>query len=239
MIGGKARRAKFSSRTGSLPVRYGSGVTVQAAVARGPGPMPVRIVAAVLAGVYFFLLVFQPAHRGWRSVFAYFAECTALFPQADWIGATEATKVPGAKELRVEAYSCDRARWELLDPRPYFPIQADDKESRLPRLVYFYIEKENVAEQARATAHALEDYLFAHHAAGDGDGDDGVPGPLGGIKLLRVAHAVGAPGDDVPRYHFQPRAPIAADDHVTMLYQTQVGDHDGHVGIKTRCKAAR
>ncbi len=203
-------------------------------VARGPGPMPVRIAVAVVAGLYLLALVLQPAQRGWRSPIAYFTTCTGLFPQADWVGSDEATKVPGAKEFRVEAWSCDRNRWEAFDPEPYFPIQADDKESRLPRMIHFYIELGASAADERATAHALEDFLFEHH---DHDGaDDGVPGKLGGIRLSRVATPFGAVGDNVPRYRYEPLAAVPADARVTVLYQTQVNDHDGHVGIRSRCK---
>ncbi len=203
-------------------------------VARGPGGPPVRIAIAALAGLYLLLLVIQPAHRGWKAPFAYFLECTQLFPEADWVGKSDATKVPGAKELRVEAWSCDRDRWEPLDPRPYFPIQADDKESRLPRMVHFYIEEGTTAADKRATAHALEDFLFEHH---DHDGaDDGVPGRLGGIRLQRVATPFDAVGDNVPRYHYDPLAPVPANAHVTTLYHTPVDDDPGHPGIKTRCR---
>jgi hypothetical protein len=203
-------------------------------VARGPGGKPVRIAVAALAGLYLLLLLVQPAHRGWRAPLAYFLECTQLFPLADWVGKSEATKVPGAKELRVEAWSCDRDRWEAMDPRPYFPIQADDKESRLPRMVHFYIEESTTAADARTAAHALEQFLFSHH---DSDGaDDGVPGKLGGIRLQRVATPFGAVGDPVPRYHYDPFAPVPTDAHVTLLYQTTTDDHRGHIGIKTRCQ---
>lgn len=221
-------------------------------VARGIGPPPLRVALAVIAGVYFLFLLWHPTPYKivvdeaknkkvltkvlWRSFVAYFAECTGLFPEADWVGVSQTDKVPGAKEFRIEAYSCDRARWELLDPQPYFPIQADDKESRLPRIIHFYIE-EGDADQARATAHAIEDFLFEHHAR-DG-GDDGVPGKIGGLRISRDAYAVGAPGDDVPRYHYAPLAPMAATDHVTILYNTTQYDHDGHAGFQTRCAEAR
>jgi hypothetical protein len=194
----------------------------------------VRIAIAAFAGLYLLLLIVQPAHRGLRAPIAYFTECTGLFPEADWVGKSEATKVPGAKELRISAWSCDRNRWERFDPRPYFPIQADDKESRLPRMVHFYIEESGDKTDARATAHALEAFLFAHH---DGDGeDDGVSGRLGGIKLERVAWPFGEVAGDVPRYHYDPFAALPANAHVTVLYQTTMGDHDGHTGIKTRCE---
>jgi hypothetical protein len=222
-------------------------------VARGIGPRPLRIAIAVLAGLYFGFLLWHPkpfevtvtvTTKGsekvttkilWRSFVAYFAECTGLFPEADWVGKTQADKVPGSKEFRIEAWSCDRARWEMLDPRPYFPIQSEDKESRLPRIIHFYIE-EGDSDQARATAHAIESFLFAHHAS-DG-ADDGVAGTIGGIRISRDARAVGAPGDDVPRYAYDPLSPMPASDHVTVLYNTTQADHDGHAGIRSRCASA-
>jgi len=58
---------------------------------------------------------------------AFFTECTCLFPRA----------AVYTIEYRLDAWACGR-RWEPIDPRPYFPIQTDDKESRLQRLGYFY-----------------------------------------------------------------------------------------------------
>lgn len=218
-------------------------------MARGIGPTWLRYALIAPAVVYLFLLLHTPQpYRyvpgdggtqqrekiGWKAFLAYFATCTGLFPEADWVGSDKEHEVPGSKEFRIEAFSCDRARWEMLDPQPYFPIQSDDKESRLPRIIHFYIEEGDTA-QARGAAHAIEGYLLEHHA--DDGVDDGVPGRIGGIRISRDAHPVGTPGDDVPRYHYDPLSPLPATDHVTVLYNTTHGDHDGHDGVRTRCKA--
>jgi hypothetical protein len=51
---------------------------------------------------------------------------------------------------------------------------------------------------------ALENYIVTHHAAGV---DDGVAGPIGGIRLLKVVRPFPAAGEPVERYRFDPRAP--------------------------------
>lgn len=213
---------------------------VPPAIARGFGPPPFRIALIAVAAIYLFLLVKHPAKKGWKTVFAHFAECTGLFPNADWVTAKDGVSVvPGAKEFRIEGYSCLRKRWEWLDPRPYFPIQADDKESRFARILHYYIEESSKRDPvARPTAHALEDWLIPRHDSGDYDAD-GIDGPIGGIRLSRLIRETGAPGDPVPRYSFDPLARPDASVRVDILYNTRKGDYDQRQGIYSRCAAAR
>lgn len=159
-------------------------------VARGMGPMPVRIGLAGLAFVYYVMLLKHPEPAG-RIVgpIAYLSECTGLFTQADVV----------ASEYRVEGWSCERRRWEPLDPRPYFPMRADDKEARFQRLAHFYKRTKKVME-------ALDDYIVDHHAGAD----DGIAGPLGGIQLFQIARPIPEAGGDVERYTYEPLAPVPA-----------------------------
>lgn len=183
----------------------------------GPGPRWFRIALAVLAGCYLVGLFKHPPAKGVFRPISYFMECTRLFPEADTY----------AIEYRLEAWSCDAHRWLPLDPRPYFPIEADDKESRFQRLGYFYGER--AAGQTRRTVMtALDDYVLAHHD----EASDGVPGPLGGIRLYKVARTLPAPGDPVPRYVYQPRGPVPPDAKRTDLFYTRASTR------KTRCKSA-
>ena len=155
-------------------------------VATGPGPRWLRRGLAGLAVLYFAALLHHRDIRWLRPVM-FFTDATKLFPRASVY----------ALEYRLEVWPCGR-RWEPIDPRPYFPIEPDDKESRLQRLGYFY-------ERNRTVMQALDDYLSAGHAAG---ADDGVAGRIGGIRLVKVVRPLPDVGQPVERYHFEPRAPI-------------------------------
>ena len=160
-------------------------------IARGVGPRWFRGALAGLATLYGVALLVHPPNRGVLRPLAFFTSATCLFPRADRY----------ATEFRLAAWSCDTRAWEPLDPRPYFPIEADDKESRLQRLAYFY--KAN-----RTVMRALDDYLVAHH---DGRAD-GVAGAIGGIRLVEDRRELPPVGEAFPRYVFDPRAPLAAPD---------------------------
>jgi hypothetical protein len=152
----------------------------------GPGPRWLRLGLAGLAGLYFLALIHSP-DASWVRPAAFFTEATCLFPRASSF----------AIEYRLEAWPCGR-RWEPIDPRPYFPIRPDDKESRFQRLGYFY-------EHSRTVLQALDAYVSAHHAAG---ADDGVTGRIGGIRLFKVVRRFPDAGEPVERYHFDPFAPV-------------------------------
>lgn len=210
-------------------------------VARGFGPPPFRIALIVIAAIYLFLLVKHPTKKGWKTVFAHFAECTGLFPQADWVTGKDAHTIlglihpiyPGTKEFRIEGYSCVRKRWEMMDPRPYFPIQADDKESRFARIVHYYMEESSKTDPVRTpTGRALEKYIMDRHA----DADDGIDGPIGGIQVTRLVRETGAPGDPVPRYHYDPLAPVQPDQRVDVEYRTPNKDDKTGPSRFTYCK---
>lgn len=158
-----------------------------ATVATGPGPGWLRLGLAGLAVVYFGALIHHPADTAWLRPAAFFTQATSLFPSA----------AVYAIEYRLEVWACGRG-WEPIDPRPYFPIRPDDKESRLQRLGFFY-------ERNRPAMQLLDGYISTHHAAGT---DDGVAGPIGGIQLVKVVRPLPEVGDPVERYHFDPFAPV-------------------------------
>lgn len=163
----------------------------------GPGPRWFRRLLVGLAVIYFGALIHHPPDVGWLRPGAFFTECTCLFPRASSF----------AIEYRVEVWTCD-GRWLLIDPRPYFPIQPDDKESRLQRLGYFY-------ERSRPVMQAFDDYIVTRHAAG---AVDGVTGQIGGIRLLKVVRPLPAVGDPVARYRFDPQAPPPVDQRRELYY---------------------
>jgi hypothetical protein len=171
-----------------------------AAVATGPGPRWLRRGLVGLAVVYFGVLFYHPSEGWWvrrvRPV-AFFTQATSLFPSA----------AAFALEYRLEVFVCGQ-KWAPIDPRPYFTIQPDDKESRFQRLGYFY-------DRDRPAMQALDAYISAGHAAGV---DDGVTGPIGGIRLVKVVRPFPQPGDPVERYHFDPFAPIPTEQRRDMYY---------------------
>jgi hypothetical protein len=159
-------------------------------VARGPGPRWVRIALAALAVLYFAGLVKSPPRRPGLSAVTFFTEATCLFPSASRY----------AIELRLEVWSCDLGEWRPLDPSPYFPIEAGSKESRFQRIGYFY-------QRNRVVLSALDEWLVARHDAAR----DGVAGPIGGIRLIKVLRPIPAPGDAVERYVYRPLEPAPAE----------------------------
>ena len=181
-------------------------------VAHGLGPRWFRVVLAVLAALYLVGLV---KHPQFLRPIAYFTECTRLFPERDMV----------AIEYRLDAWSCDARAWVPLDPRPYFPIEADDKESRFQRLGYFYGERAAGATR-RTVMNALDDFVLASH---DG-ADDGVPGALGGIRLYKVARPLPEPGEPVARYAYQPRGAVPPDAKRTDLFYTRASTRKSRCG---------
>lgn len=169
----------------------------QPAVAVGPGPRWVRLGLAGLAAVYYAALLHRPPEVSWLRPAVFFTEATSLFPRASAF----------AIEYRLEVWLCGK-RWEPIDPRPYFPIQPDDKESRLQRLGYFY-------EHNRPVMQALDAYISAGHAAG---ADDGVTGRIGGIRLFKIVRPFPAAGEPVERYHFEPRGPVPPEQRRDLYY---------------------
>lgn len=179
-----------------------------ALIAVGPGPRWFRRALIGVACVYFAALIHHPPDTAWLRPVAFFTESTCLFPRASSF----------AIEYRLEAWACTQ-RWVALDPRPYFPIQPDDKESRLQRLGYFF-------DHTREVMRALEAYITEGHTTGV---FDGVSGAIGGIRLVKVVRPFPAAGEPVDRYHYEPLAPIPAEQRRDMYY-TPAGER------KRRCE---
>jgi len=164
-------------------------------VIRGFGPRWLRISLAVVAGVYFLGLL----HHDWiPQPGRFFVDATKLFPDANRV----------SMEFRLEAWSCSDKAWKLIDPRPYFPMRSDDKESRFQRLAYFYgvragksapgTPKDKVPE--RIAMYALDDYIMARHP----DVDDGLAGDIGGIQVYVIKKPIPEPGATIDHYEYDP-----------------------------------
>jgi hypothetical protein len=188
-------------------------------VATGPGPWWFRYLLVVAAVVYFFGIARDPLHHlfgtktteheRWVNAPIFFTQISGLFPSADEI----------AQEARLEAWSCDRGEWEPLDPRPYFTIDPEDKESRLQRFAYFYPRSYEgggfKSEQKELVAvRALDDFIRVHHP----DADDGVTGTIGGIRLSKWEQPIPKPGEAPLHYVFDPFAPIPDKQRIIKWY---------------------
>ena len=149
------------------------------------------VVAVVyLAGVWSEAVKSGTSARWLPAPVAYFTQVAALFP-----GAARVTL-----DYRVEGYRCRDKSWSEIDVRPYFPIDADNKENRFYRFFHFYHQADE--EMMRA----LEAFVLHHHnadaidAAAAGRGGEQV----GGVRFVRLKLPIGAPGDGEPRYERKP-----------------------------------
>ena len=157
--------------------------TAKPAVAVGPGPRWWRRTLAVIGALYLVALVKHPPQ--WRGLHAigFFTESTSLFPRANLF----------AMEYRLDVWSCSDQTWHPIDPRAYFPIQADDKESRFQRVGYFYTG-------SRPVMNALDEFIYSRHDTRD----DGFTGTIGGIRLTKWSRPIPPVGSEIQRYVFTP-----------------------------------
>ena len=131
---------------------------------------------------------------------AYFTQISRLFPHA----------LTTVIDYRAEGYLCEGARWVEIDVRPYFPIDADDKESRFQRVMFFYRED-------RTTMRALEAYLMERHNGGSGE--DGAPRTaIGGVRLLSLRIPFARPGEPEQRYRRRPLGDYPEDERKIWYY---------------------
>ena len=193
-------------------------------VATGPGPGWLRYVLVAVAILYFWGLGRESLHKLFGTPmdppgkvlrpFNFFVQASSLFPEADAYSI----------EARLEAWSCATTSWVPLDPRPYFQIETDDKESRLQRLSYFYPRY----PEDRVVMHALDDYIRDKHATGV---DDGVTGTIGGIRLYKWERKIPEPGEPAIHYEFDPFAPVPANEHKDQFY-TKLSDRKARCGTR-------
>ena len=121
----------------------------------------------------------------------YFLQVSALFPYA----------ALASIDYRAEGWVCPNGadgangvsgKWEEIDTRPYFPIDADNKENRFQRVMHFYRDN-------RPTMHALEAYLIEAH--NEGRADDGIPRdvPIAGVRFSSLRIPLPQPGEHLTR----------------------------------------
>jgi len=120
------------------------------------------------------------------SAFLFFTQCSALFPHA----------ALASIEYRAEGYVCSKGEWEEVDTRPYFPIEADDKENRFSRVMFFY-------RHHKKTMAAVDRFLVQSHNRHDRDDGDAKDEKIGGVRLFSVRTPLPDIGDPPVRVHYR------------------------------------
>jgi hypothetical protein len=130
-----------------------------------------------------------------------------------WLDATDYTKIPDdlprpihfftqvaklfprAKDMtieyRAEGYSCATGKFAEIDLRRHFPIQADDKENRFDRAMFFYHDTKKVLDALDAFIVHRESALGPDHK-------------IGGVLLMSLRIPLPDPGAPVERYRRVP-----------------------------------
>jgi hypothetical protein len=138
-----------------------------------------------------------------------FVQTAGLFPRAAEM----------VIEYRAEAYRCDIEKFEELDVRPYFPIHADDKESRFERALFFYRNNPHVLT-------ALDRYLTREASK---PGPDGHIDRIGGVMLFSLRLPIPPLGSVPERYE---RKPLSAYPHEERhyWYTTSIAERERRCG---------
>lgn len=178
-------------------------------VARAWGEAVVpKVIAGLLAAAYLAAVVTEARKSGSSAKWlpapaAYFTQVAALFPHA----------ARSALEYRVEGFQCREGKWIELDVRPWFPIDADNKENRFYRAMHFYHDH-------RQTMRALDEFVITHYnadavtAAAQGNGRE----LLGGVRFVRLLLPFGEPGEGAARYAHKALWEIPADERKDLYW---------------------
>ncbi len=159
----------------------------------GSGPSRFRGFWVAVAGLYLATVWFDGVGSTWpRKItprpWLYFSQVAALFVNA----------APKVIDYRAEGWSCSEHRWVEIDVRPYFRIDADNKENRFQRALQFYRKNRNVMRP-------LDDYVVKRHNAGGG-------AQIGGVRFSSLRLPYPAPGEHVAPFEQRPLASYSADE---------------------------
>jgi hypothetical protein len=180
-------------------------------VARSFGGAVVPVILGVIALAYLGAVWSEARKPGTSAKWlpaplAYFTQIAALFPGAS----------RHAIDYRVEGWRCRDKQWVEIDHRAWFPIEADNKESRFYRAMHFYAD----GRAHRQTLQALDEFIVDHHNAdtidlrAQGKGGD----EIGGVRFVKLTTPFGNPGDGSPRYERKPLTSFAEDQRKDMYY---------------------
>ena len=150
-----------------------------------------RGVWIVIAGLYLATVWLDGVGSTWpRKItprpWLYFSQVAALFVNA----------APKVIEYRAEGWSCSDKKWTEIDVRPYFRIDAENKENRFQRALQFY-------RKNRLVLRALEDYVVKRHNASGGS--------IGGIRFSSLRLPYPGPGEHVAPYEQHPLSTYSGD----------------------------
>jgi hypothetical protein len=159
----------------------------------GSGPSRFRGLWIAVAGLYLATVWLDGVGSTWPAKITprpwlYFSQVAALFVNA----------APKVIDYRAEGWSCSEHRWVEIDVRPYFRIDADNKENRFQRALQFYRKNRNVMR-------ALEDFVVKRHNAASGTA------PIGGVRFSSLRLPYPAPGGHVAPFEQKPLASYSAD----------------------------
>ena len=174
----------------------------QLQVAKPPGPQWLHRLLVAVAGCYLAAIFLGslgsslPRDLLPRS-FLYFTQVACLFPHA----ATHTI------EYRAAGFSCKEGKFQELDDREYFPIHADDKESRFHRVGHFY--RSNHTVMAALDRHLVQRHN--EHVERGNEATDGIEGRIGGILVMSLRIPLPAPGTVAPRFTRTPLLEIPRD----------------------------
>ena len=159
----------------------------------GAGPSRFRGLWIAVAGLYLATVWFDGVGSTWPAKvtprpWLYFSQVAALFVNA----------APKVIDYRAEGWSCSEHRWVEIDVRPYFRIDADNKENRFQRALQFYRKNRNVMR-------ALEDFVVKRHNATSGTTT------IGGVRFSSLRLPYPAPGEHVAPFEQRPLASYSAD----------------------------
>jgi hypothetical protein len=113
-------------------------------------------------------------------VWVYFAQIAALFKRAG-----------GASiDYRAEGWVCASGKWTEIDVRPWFELDADNKENRFYRAMQFYRTQRKVMRE-------LDEYVVAQHNAGSGP-------KIGGVRFSSLRLPYPKLGEEVRPYGRKP-----------------------------------
>lgn len=181
MAGKKAKKKRKEPKEASL------------APADAPAARPWRRYALIaIAGLYLADVWLDgvgsnvPAKVLPRAVL-YFGQIAALFK---WAGEKQI-------DYRAEGWVCAEHKWVEIDPRPFFPIDQDNKENRFYRAVQFH-------RRDRKVMRALDEYVTAHHNASRDK-------KIGGVRFLSLRIPYPPPGTKIEPYKREELAAYPAD----------------------------
>ena len=150
-----------------------------------------RGVWIAIAGAYLVTVWLDGVGSTWPAKITprpwlYFAQVAALFVNA----------APKVIDYRAEGWSCADKKWVEIDVRPYFRIDADNKENRFQRAMQFYRKNRNVMR-------ALDDFIVKRHVAAKNS--------IGGVRFSSLRLPYPAPGEHVDPYEQRPLTSYASD----------------------------